>query len=64
MAADRNWYAVGGSLVGKLADDGIWSYKEAGRIIGYLDGDVIYRTTGSVIGRLDRDQRHISNEAG
>jgi len=64
MAAERNWYTVGGSLVGRLAADGVWIYKDAGRTIGYLDRDVIYRTTGTVIGRLNCDQKNIVSEAG
>jgi hypothetical protein len=64
MASERNWYTVGGSLVGRLAADGIWIHKDDGRIIGYLDGDVIYRTTGTMIGRLDSDQKNIFNDSG
>jgi hypothetical protein len=64
MATERNWYTLGGALVGRLAADGIWFFKDTGRTIGYRDGDVIYRTTGTVIGHLDSEDRNIFSESG
>jgi hypothetical protein len=64
MAVERNWYTLGGALVGRLASDGIWFFKDTGRTIGYRDGDVIYRTTGTVIGHLDSQDKNIFSETG
>jgi hypothetical protein len=64
MATERNWYTLGGALVGKLASDGIWFFKDTGRTIGYRDGNVIYRTTGTIIGHLDSQDRNILSETG
>ena len=64
MATERNWLTLGGALVGRLASDGVWFYKDCGATIGYRDGDVIYRTTGTVIGHLDSQDKNIFSEAG
>ncbi len=64
MAIERTWFTSGGAIVGRLASDGIWLYKDTGRVIGFRDGDVIYRTTGTVIGHIDRLDKNILSEDG
>jgi hypothetical protein len=64
MATERSWYTNGGTLVGKLASDGVRFYKDTERTIGYRDGNVIYRTTGTVIGHFDSEEKRIFSENG
>jgi hypothetical protein len=53
-----------GQVVGYLAHDGKYFYKQSGEAIGYLAGKYIYAQNGSTIGYFDQNGKYIYSTSG